>query len=152
MSGGLKVSHFTVAASSGQSARWKQAAEAEGHRAVGTWLAEAADAYLKARARAGQPLPLAWHRGRFKVILMDGSTVEIHGMVSAPFGEFEGSSHGKRQGFQKRTLVHIPTGKVIATLRTARQCKALASELAPVYARDDATTAGVVERHRREAM
>ena len=25
-------------------------------------------------------------------------------------------------------------------------------ELAPVYARDEATTAGVVERHRREAM
>jgi len=119
---------------------------------VDSWLAEAADAYLKARPRAGNPIPLAWHRGRFKVNLMDGSTVEIHGMTSAPFGEFEGTSHGKRTGYMKRTLVHIPTGKVIATLRTARQCKALASELAPVYARDDATTAGVVERHRREAM
>ena len=30
-------------------------AEAEGHRSAGTWLAAAADAYLKARARAGAP-------------------------------------------------------------------------------------------------
>ncbi len=151
MSDALNVAHFTVAANAGQSARWRRAAEMAG-RAVDSWLGEAADCYLKARARVGNPLPLAWHRGRFKVNLMDGSTVEIHGMISAPFGEFEGTSHGKRTGFMKRTLVHIPTGKVIATLRTARQCKALASELAPVYARDEAAVAGVVERHRREAM
>lgn len=131
--------------------RWNRAAEAEGHRSAGTWLAEAADCYLKARARAGRPLPLAWRSGRFRVLLMDGSEVEVQGKVSPPFGTFQGTSEG-RDTNQPRTLVHIPTRRVIATLRTARQCKALASELAPVYARDEATTTGVVERHRREAV
>ena len=129
----------------------ERAAEAEEHRAAGTWLAAAADAYLKARARAGNPIPLAWHRGRFRLLLMDGTEIEVHGMISPPFGQYRGTGKGSDEN-AKRTLVHIPSGRIIATLRTARQCKALASELAPVYARDDATTAGVVERHRREAM
>ena len=148
---GMTTASFTVHATAEQSARWKRAAEAEGHRAAGTWLAEAADAYLKARARAGRPLPLAWRRGRFRVLLMDGSEVEVRGMVSAPFGEFRGTDAGQDRN-RCRTLVHIPTMRVIATLRSARQCKLLGAELAPVYARDEATTAGVVERHRREAM
>jgi len=62
----LRVASFTVHATVEQSARWKRAAEAEGHRSAGTWLAAAADAYLKARARAGAPVPLAWHRGSFE--------------------------------------------------------------------------------------
>ena len=147
----LKVASFTAHATIDQSTRWKIAAEADGHRAVGSWLAEAADCYLKARARAGNPIPLAWHRGRFRVLLMDGTEIEVHGMISPPFGQYQGTCKGSDEN-AKRTLVHIPSGRIIATLRTARQCKALASELAPVYARDDATTAGVVERHRREAM
>jgi hypothetical protein len=85
------------------------------------------------------------------VLLMDGSEIEVHGMISPPFGEFRGTVEG-RDTSKRRTLVHVPTRRAIATLKSARQCKALASELAPVYARDDATTAGVVERHRREAM
>ncbi len=147
----LKVASFTAHATIDQSTRWKIAAEADGHRAVGSWLCEAADCYLKARARAGNPIPLAWHRGRFRVLLIDGTEIEIHGMISPPFGQYQGTGKGS-DGNVRRTLVHIPTGRIIATLRTARQCKALASELAPVYARDEATTAGVVERHRREAM
>lgn len=146
----MKVASFTVHATAEQSARWKRAAEAEGHRAAGSWLAEAADAYLKARARAGRPLPLAWRRGRFRVLLMDGTEVEVRGMVSPPFGEFRGTSEGP-DTTKCRTLVHVPTRRVIATLRSARQCKALASELAPVYARDEAATAGITERHRRES-
>jgi hypothetical protein len=147
----LKVASFTAHATIDQSTRWKIAAEADGHRAVGSWLAEAADCYLKARARAGNPIPLAWHRGRFRVLLMDGTEIEVHGMISPPFGQYQGTGKGSDEN-AKRTLVHIPSGRIIATLRTARQCKALASELAPIYARDEATTAGVVERHRREAM
>jgi len=148
--GDLKTASFHVRATTEQAARWARAAEAEGHRSAGTWLAEAADAYLKARARAGRPLPLAWRRGHFRVLLMDGTEVEVRGMVSPPFGEFQGSGAGRDRN-RFRTLVHIPTMRIIATLRSARQCKTLASELAPVYARDEATAEGITERHRRES-
>ena len=147
----MKVAEFTVRVTAEQSLRWKRAAEADGHRAAGTWLAEAADAYLKARARAGRPLPLAWHRGRFRVVLTDGQTVEVRGMASPPFGLFQGSAHGPDRNMV-RTLVHIPSGRIVATLRTSRQCKALASELAPVWVRDPETVVGVVERHQRESV
>jgi hypothetical protein len=76
----MKVASFTVGASAEQSRRWKMAAEADGHRAVGSWLSEAADAYLKARERAGRPVPLAWHRGRFRVILAGGEEMSVQGM------------------------------------------------------------------------
>ena len=72
MSGNLKVAHFTVAASMEQSVRWKLAAESAGHRSVGSWLAEAADLHMDARARAGVPLALSWHHGRFLVVMEDG--------------------------------------------------------------------------------
>ena len=49
----MKVASFTVRATMAQSVRWKQAAEAHGHASVGTWIAEAVDAHLEARARAG---------------------------------------------------------------------------------------------------
>jgi len=129
------------------------AAESEGHRSAGTWLAAAADAYLKVRARAGLPLPLAWHRnGRFRVILMDGADVEVRGVVSPPFGIFQGTAEGP-DGNPRRTLVHLPTRRVVATLRTSAQCRALAAELAVVLIRGDPlpTPGAVVERHEREA-
>ena len=59
----MNVATFTVHATAEQSIRWKRAAEAEGHRSAGTWLAAAADAYLRVRAKAGHPLPLAWRHG-----------------------------------------------------------------------------------------
>lgn len=81
----MKVATFTVRATQEQAIRWNRAAAAEGHRFAGTWLACAADAYLKVRAKAGLPLPLAWQRfGRFRVILMDGAEVEVRGVVSPP--------------------------------------------------------------------
>ena len=147
---GLKTASFHVRASQEQAERWNRAAAAEGHRSAATWISEAVDLYLRARARAGRPLPLAWRRGRFRVLLMDGSEVEVLGMVSPPFGEFRGTVEG-RDTSKRRTLVHIPTRRVVATLKSARQCKALAAELAPVYARDEATAAGMTERHRRES-
>jgi hypothetical protein len=59
----LRVASFTVGATQEQSIRWKRAAESEGFRSVGAWLAEAADAYLKARARAGLLHPLGVEPG-----------------------------------------------------------------------------------------
>jgi hypothetical protein len=147
----VKVASFTVHATALQSARWKQAAEAEGHRSAGTWLAAAADAYLRVRARAGQPLPLAWHLGAFTARMMDGREVQVRGMVSPPFGTYRGNSHGP-DGNKRRTLVHLPSGRVIATLRSSRQCRALAAELAPVLLRGELPELGpVVERHVRES-
>jgi hypothetical protein len=49
----LRVASFTVQATAAQSARWKRAADSEGFRSAGAWLAEAADAYLQLRSRQG---------------------------------------------------------------------------------------------------
>jgi hypothetical protein len=147
----VKVATFTVHATAEQSVRWKRAAEAEGHRSAGTWLAGAADAYLRVRARAGQPIALAWHLGAFTVHLMDGREVRVRGMVSPPFGLYIGNSHGPDRN-KRRTLVHLPTGRVVATLKSSRQARALAAELAPVLLRGELPDpAPIVERHVRES-
>jgi hypothetical protein len=149
----VKVATFAVHASAEQSRRWKLAAEAEGHRSAGTWLAAAADAYLKVRARAGLPIPLAWRRGWFPVILADGQEVTLQGFVSPPFGAFRGTAEGRGYvACHRFTLVHLTKRKIIATLRTYGQCKELASELAPVLLRSGPfpDPSAVVERHVRE--
>jgi hypothetical protein len=147
----LKVAHFTVHATAEQSRRWKMAATAEGHVSAGSWLAAAADAYLKVRARAGHPLPLSWRRGPVRVLL-DAGEATLKGFVSPPFGAFRGSSDGPDQYSDHYTLTHLPTLRIIATLRSYKQCKALASELAPVLLRGELPDpAAVVERHARDA-
>jgi hypothetical protein len=147
----VKVASFTVRGSQAQSERWKRAADAEGFASAGSWLAEAADAYLKTRAKAGRPLPLAWHLGRFSVVVMDGSEISTRGKISPPFGIYQGTSHGPDRN-KLRTLVHIPTRRVIATLRSFRQCRALAAELAPVLLRGELPDpAAIVERHVSES-
>ena len=148
----MKTASFTVHATAEQSIRWKRAAEAEGHRSAGTWLAAAADAYLKVRARAGNPIPLAWRRGHFSVCLEGGELVTVRGHVSPPFGAFRGTEAGPASpGRHRHTLVYLPTSRVIATLRTSKQCRALASELAPILLRGVPLDPGpLVERHVRE--
>lgn len=134
MSADLKVATFTVHATVEQSARWKRAAEAESFRSVGTWLARAADAYLRVRAKAGLPTPLSWHLGSFLVVLLDGREVEVPGMISPPFATFRGTSYGPNKN-KAITLAHLPGKRIIATLKTARQARALAAGLATVWAR-----------------
>jgi hypothetical protein len=148
----MKTASFTVHATQAQSERWKRAAEADGHRSAGTWLAEAADCFLKARARAGRPIPLKWHRfGSFAVRLNSG-LVTLPGRISKPFGVFRGDQDGPKRGGNSFNLVYIPSSEILATLRTFQQCKALASELAPVLLRGVTSPLadGVVERHLRE--
>jgi hypothetical protein len=149
----MKTAAFTVRGSQEQAIRWKRAADAEGYASAGAWLAVAADCHLKARARAGHPLPLAWQRRcRFRVILMDGSEVEVRGVTSAPFGVFQGNASGPN-GNLYRTLVHLPTRRVIATLRTSAQCRTLAAEIAPSLLRGELPdSAPIVERHVRESL
>jgi hypothetical protein len=147
----LKVATFTVHADARQSARWKQAAEGEGFSSVGSWLSRAADAYLKVRARAGLPVPLAWSKGIFSVQLMDGQEIRVTGMVSPPFAYFRGTSHGTDRN-KGRSLVHLASGRIIATLRRSAQARALASDLTPALLRGELPDAApIVERHRRDA-
>jgi hypothetical protein len=146
----VKVASFTVRATMPQSVRWKQAAEGEGFASVGSWAGRALDAYLEARTRAGRPIPLAWHRGAVRVVL-DGTEVTLRGFVSLPFGAYRGTAEGPASMGRKRfTLVHLPSRRIVATLRSYRQCQALAAELAPFYARDEASGAPVVARHVSE--
>jgi hypothetical protein len=154
----LKTASYTVRATERQSLRWNRAAEAEGHRSVGTWLAEAADRHLDALQRAGKPLPLAWRRGRFRVALEAGEA-EIRGQVSPPFGIFHGTPAGTiphgRDKFQ--SLVYLPARRIVATMRTAAHCKSLASELARLWVRwgggePAEDPAPLLERHRREDL
>lgn len=147
----MKTASFTVRATLAQSERWKRAADAEGYASAGGWLADAADAYLKARARAGRPLPLAWRRGaRFRVLLMDGADVEVRGVVSPPFGVFQGTADGP-DGNHLRTLVHLPSRRVVATLRSSRQCRTLAAEIAPALLKGELPdSAPIVARHVQE--
>jgi hypothetical protein len=90
----VKTATFTVHGTVLQSARWKQAAEGEAFSSVGAWLAAAADSYLKARARAGMPIPLSWRKGQFRVELQD-RTAELPGFMSMPFGAFRGTATGR---------------------------------------------------------
>jgi hypothetical protein len=147
----VKVASFTVHADARQSARWKQAAEGEGFSSVGSWLSRAADAYLKVRARAGMPVPLAWSKGVFCVQLMDREEIRVSGMVSPPFAYFRGTSQGTDRN-KGRSLVHLATGRIIATLRRSAQARTLASELTPALLRGELPeVAPVVERHVRES-
>lgn len=152
----LKIASFTVRATMAQSARWKLATDAEGFRSVGGWLADAADAYLKVRAKAGIPLPLAWSRGRFRVRLEDGAEPELPGWIGRPFGIFRGTDAGPGyHGCHLYTLVYLPARRIVATFRYAQHCKALAAELAGVWARsggeEDVRAGPLIESHQREA-
>jgi len=133
----MKVASFTVHATALQSARWKQAAEAEGFASVGRWAAMALDAYLEHRSKAGRPLPLVWSRGHFHVRLEDGSEPELRGWISRPFGIFHGTVGGPIPNGSTHSycLAYLPSRRIIATFRTAGHCRSLASELARLWVR-----------------
>ena len=135
----MKVASFTVKATAGQSARWKQAAEAEGYASVGPWASRALDAYLKQRLAAGAPVPLVWYHGTVRVVLEDGQLHQLRGWIAPPFGLFHGSASGPipHGSTQRYALVYTPTGRILGTFRTVAHCKALASDLARVWVRWD---------------
>lgn len=141
----MQVASFHVRATVAQGARWKVAAESEAYASVGQWLAAAADAYLRIRARAGLPVPLAWRRGRFAVQL-DGEARKVAGHVAAPtFGVFHGDGRGEaRRGTKTYTLVHLADGRLIATFRYFREARAFASDLARQWLREEGRQAPVL--------
>ncbi len=147
----LKVAQYTVRATAAQSVRWNRAAQAEGFSSAGQWLACAADAYLKARARAGAPLPLAWHKGRFKMRLESGEERTVRGHVSPPFGVFRADAEGYQVSSGRlHRLVYLPSGRVLATMAHTRDARRLAAELATLWVRGaggepDATVRAIIE-------
>jgi hypothetical protein len=146
----LKVASFSVRASQEQAYRWNRAASADGFQSTGAWLAYAADCFLKARARAALPVALAWSLGCFRVRL-EGAEVELRGFLSIPFAIFRGTRNGPRsKGCRCFSLVYLPDRRIVATLRTHGECKRLASELAPLFARDTHDGAALIEHHVRE--
>ncbi len=149
----MKTAAFTVRATMAQSIAWKRAADAEGFASVGSWASRALDAYLRARARAGRPLPLSWSWGRFTVHLESGETVSMRGWTSPPFFIFRGNLFsGWTRNTKHFSLIHQPDGKLVATLRSHAQARELASELAPLLLRGKLPDpAPIVDRHVRES-
>ena len=130
----MKTASFTVRATVEQSARWKRAAAGESHTSVGTWLAEAADRYLDGLKRSGRPVPLGWRRClSFSFQAPGRGAIVVPGSVSHPFGYFRGTDAGADRHSNFFTLVYLPDGRIIATLRTAAQCRTLGADLARLW-------------------
>ena len=152
----MKTASFTVKATQKQAIAWKRRADSEGHRSVGTWIAEALDRHLDALQRAGRPIPLGWRRSAtFAARFVTGETVTVRGCVSLPFGYYRGTDARADRYNDFYTLVYVPSGRIIATLRSAAQCRTLAAELARVWVRWGGREPGedpgpVLERFRRE--
>lgn len=128
---------YTVTAGREQAACW-QAAAGAASLSVGSWLAETADTYLRELVRTGRAAPLSWYEGSFKVRITDATArpevaheTEVRGPVGDHFGVFRGNGRGLGEpGCFCYSLVHRPTGRIIATLPLRKSCKALAAELA----------------------
>ncbi|HSS52511.1 MAG TPA: hypothetical protein VLX28_26510 [Thermoanaerobaculia bacterium] len=128
---------YTVTALREQAA-CRQAAAGAASLSVGSWLAETADTYLRELVRAGRAAPLSWYQGTFKVLITDATVrpevaheTEVRGPVGHYFGIFRGDGRGVGEpGCFCYSLVHRPTGRIIATLPLRKSCKALAAELA----------------------
>jgi hypothetical protein len=149
----LKNVTFTVRATLDQSVRWKRAAEAEGHASAGTWLAAAADAYLKHQARAGRPLPLSWRLGIHPVRFESGEVLPVRGHVSPPFFTYRGGADRPYIYSRHFSLIYLPDGRLVASLRSYRQVRALAAELAAGLLRGSLPdSAEVVSRHQRASV
>jgi hypothetical protein len=134
----VKIAEFTTHATAEQSARWKQVSAAEGFPSVGAWLARAGDAYIKARFKSALPVPLGWARASyFEAVLHDDQKHRVRGWLSRPFGIFRGDSRGRAPKCELFSLTYIPTGRLLATCRTMRDAKVLASELARIWVRWD---------------
>lgn len=147
----MKVASFTVRATMAQSIRWKQAAEGEGFASVGSWAGRALDAYLEARTRAGRPDPPCVASRHPSACSWTATRSPCAAWCRLLFGIFRGTAEGPGlRACQRFTLVHLPPRRIIATLRSLRQCQALAAELAPLYARDEASEAAAVARHVSE--
>ena len=140
----MKRVAYTVQATAEQAQRWRRAATSEGFLNVGMWLGAAADRWLTSLKR---PLPLAWRKGAVRVVLASGQTAEYPGYASPPFGVYRGTDAGRRScGCHRYTLVYLPQARVLATLGSLRDARALAASLADQLVKwDDPRSAFSVE-------
>jgi hypothetical protein len=83
----------------------------------------------------------------------------VKGWLAPPFGLSCGTvaACASYRGRHRFTLVHLPSRHFLATLRTARQCQTLASDLARLRVRwggsePSEDPAPVLDRHSREAV
>lgn len=134
---GVTTAAPIIRADARQAARWKRAAEAEGFEGIGQWAAFALDAYVELRGKVGRSVPLAWRSGQFSARLAGGELATVTGFISPPFGAFAGSeegpaSYGERHRY---TLAYLPDGRILATLGTYKECRALAADLARTWVR-----------------
>jgi hypothetical protein len=156
VAGRLKVASFTVRATERQSITWKRMAQGEGYAAVGSWIADSLDRYLDGLKRAGKPVPLGWRRSAvFAVRTPQGGELQVSGLASHPFAYYRGTDAGADRYSDFFTLVFVPAGRIIATLRSAAQCRTLAAELARLWIRwgGEAPTedpAPLLQRFQRE--
>jgi hypothetical protein len=133
-------------------------AESEGYGSVGSWLAGAADSYIKMRLKTAAPLALGWSIGTFKLVLSSGKTVTVRGKLAPPFAYYAGTDEGPMVGHggdRRFTLLHLPTGRLLGTFRRSTSCKILAAELAREWAKRDGPEpaedpAPLVQRFQRE--
>ncbi len=85
--------------------------------------------------------------------MANGERLNVNGMVSYPLAYFRGDDDRRDDRSCFFTLVHVPGAKVIATLRSSRQCRSLAAELVAAILRDELPNAGqVITRHTRESV
>jgi hypothetical protein len=114
---------LTIRTTAEQAQRWQAAAQYEGARSVGAWLATLAAARLRYLGRMVPRMPLVWHPGT--IHRRSDSSEEsfpVAGIVAGPFGV-----HKDGESF---VLSHVPTGRRLARLPKQRRCKTLARELA----------------------
>ncbi len=128
---------YTVHSTPAQAERWETAAVAHGRMTVGSWLAQAADAYLEEMGKAGKRLPMVWTKGVFQARIYDRLVwpwqyrdVEVQGKISGRFGIYQGDDRGQEtRNNHVHSLVHLPTRRIVATLSHHRSCRAFAGEL-----------------------
>jgi|SRR6476661_4131273 len=89
------------------------------------------------RRTGAWPEPLVWKQESFRVrVAVDPCSKEVHeievqGPVSGLFGIFRGDSRGpSSDGRHVFPLIHLPTARILSTLRLRRQCVAMATEFA----------------------
>ena len=131
-----KMTTLTVRVSRQQLARWGGAAQYDGARNVGAWLASLATARLRALGRYVPRLVLRWQRSLFNALRLDRrgevGPHEVSGIAAGPFGIYK-DPREPLPGPEPPPvfhLVHVPTGSHLAKLPLRKRCKSLARELA----------------------
>src|SRR6476646_4991800 len=127
----------TVHATRQQLARWGGAAQHDGARNVGAWLASLATERLRHLGRFVPRMALRWRRAHFNALRLpyfnapEATLHEVNGIVAGPFGIYRDEEDEDLRPRRPPTfnLVHVPTGSHLAKLPLRKRCKTLAREL-----------------------